>query len=65
MRQSEPKSACEHTGDGDFPLILRLRDVGPLELELELTLLLLLEAGGAASRLSAEPKATESIPRLG
>ena len=57
MRQSVPKSACEHTGDGDFPLILRLRDVGSLELIilLELILLLLLEDGGEASRISAEP----------
>ena len=47
MRHSEPKSACEDTGDG-IPRPLRLRDVGPLELELELILLLLLEAGGAA-----------------
>ena len=45
MRHSEPKSACEDTGDG-IPRPLRLRT--PLELVLELILLLLLEAGGAA-----------------
>ena len=45
MRHSEPKSACEDTGNG-IPRPLRLRP--PLELVLELILLLLLEAGGAA-----------------